>query len=271
MEDEVMKRAFLHKSKIKHEKYFMRVLSKVLELKILFSVLVLSFAALTVKAYNPHHYNHSELNIRLSDGGVFNISIDNRSFNHYQTHYTIPQLRPGRHYVRIVRYEEFYNGHTYTYHRPRVVFSAYINVPARMRIFSYINYRSRYIVESQTPLHQGPGHGGGYGPGYGHDYGDHYYNVMSQQAFSYLKSTIANTGFDSSKLDIAKQAVRTNRVTSMQVYELMLLLSFESKRLELAKYAYANTVDKESYYVVTRAFSFSSSIRKLNEYIGYAH
>lgn len=231
----------------------------------------LSFITLFSQSYNPHHNNLSELNVRLFDGAVFNITIDNRSYNNFQTNYTLSNLTPGRHFVKIVRFEEYFNGHSYTYVRPRIIFSGRINIAARSKINAYLNHRNRYVVESQFPIHQvPPGHGPGYGGGYGPGHGDYYHDVMSPQAFSHLRRTIANASFDSSKLSIAKQAIRMNRVTSRQVYDIMMLLSFESKRLELAKFAYANTVDKGSYYIVNEAFSFSSSIRELNEYLAYA-
>jgi hypothetical protein len=46
------------------------------------------------------------------------------------------------------------------------------------------------------------------------------------------------------------------------------MLSFESTRLDFAKFAYTYTLDKENYYMVNNAFSFSSSVAELNNFIG---
>ncbi len=253
-------------------------------MKKLLTLLSLSLIAISLHAYYPHHYNQSELVIRLYDGGVFNITIGNRSYNHHQTSYTIPGLSPGRHFMQIVRFDSYFNGYSYSYGPPIVVFSGHINISASTRIYAHINHRNRLVIDSRVPLTYGqPGHGGGYGHGYGNGYGHghgsgqghgqggYYYPVMSPQAFAYLKSTIANTSFDSSKLEIAKQAVRSNRVSSQQVFELVSMMSFESTKLDLAMFAYQFTVDKGSYFIVNNAFSFSSSIRRLNEFIASQH
>jgi hypothetical protein len=242
-------------------------------MKKLLALLSLSLIAISLQAYYPHHNNHSELVIRLYDGGAFNITIDNRSYNQMLTSYTIPSLAPGRHFVQIVRFDSYYNGYSYSYGPPIVVFSGHISISARSRIYAHISHRNRFVVDSRMPLTHyqpgQPGYGNGYGYGQGHDYGHggYYQPVMSPQAFSYLKSTIVNTSFDSSKLEIAKQAVRSNRVSSQQVYELVSLMTFESNKLDLAMFAYRFTVDKGSYFIVNNAFSFSSSISKLNHFI----
>ncbi|MCF8372573.1 MAG: DUF4476 domain-containing protein [Bacteroidales bacterium] len=56
-------------------------------------------------------------------------------------------------------------------------------------------------------------------------------------------------------------------MSSEQVLELLQMLSFDSYRLDLAKYAYIYTVDKHNYYIVNNAFTFSSNITALNQYI----
>ena len=44
--------------------------------------------------------------------------------------------------------------------------------------------------------------------------------------------------------------------------------SFEDGKLEFAKQAYANCLNKDEYYLVNQAFIFSSSKNELNEFIG---
>jgi hypothetical protein len=45
------------------------------------------------------------------------------------------------------------------------------------------------------------------------------------------------------------------------------MLTFESYRLDIAKYAYKKTVDKRSYLSVFGNFKYSSSITELKDYI----
>jgi hypothetical protein len=47
----------------------------------------------------------------------------------------------------------------------------------------------------------------------------------------------------------------------------MKLFSFESSRLEFAKFAYKYTWDINNYFLLNDAFDFESSIDELNKYI----
>lgn len=99
--------------------------------------------------------------------------------------------------------------------------------------------------------------------------------AMHKEDFQDALRTIRNQGFDSGKLRVAKQVARQNLLRSGQVKRIMLTMSFESSRLDFAKFAYASVVNPDKYYVVNEAFSFSSSIAKLDRHIdrqgGMAH
>jgi len=77
-----------------------------------------------------------------------------------------------------------------------------------------------------------------------------------------------NTAFDNRKLQIARNYVRGNRVTSAQVAGLMNTMAFDRNKLELAQFAYRFTIDKNNYFLVNRSFTFDSSVRKLNRFLG---
>ncbi len=110
--------------------------------------------------------------------------------------------------------------------------------------------------------------GGNYGNnGYGNNGGYNNDGAMRDYEFGMLLSTIRNTSFDSSKIDVAKTALMDNRVYSKQVLELVKLYSFESSKLEVAKFAYSRTIDKGNYFLVNGAFNFSSSTDELNRFI----
>ena len=66
---------------------------------------------------------------------------------------------------------------------------------------------------------------------------------------------------------MAKQIIYSNCLLCSQVKEMMMLLSFETDRLDLAKYAYKKTLDPGNYYKLNDAFTFETSIDELNEYI----
>lgn len=101
-------------------------------------------------------------------------------------------------------------------------------------------------------------------PGYTGVYGCPF--PMSQNDFESAKASIKAKSFDDSKLTLAKQIVGSNCMLCSQIKELMLLFSFESNRLDLAKYAWHHNLDKGNYYKINDAFTFESSIDELNQY-----
>ncbi len=90
---------------------------------------------------------------------------------------------------------------------------------------------------------------------------------MDQQDYEDAYQLISEESFDSSKLALAKQVISSNPMTASQILEICKLFSFESNKLEFAKFAYTNCVDKNKYYLLNEAFSYNSSKRELDEYI----
>jgi len=104
------------------------------------------------------------------------------------------------------------------------------------------------------------------------DYDTHYAytsspSSMSDRQFSQLLQSISKEWLETNKLKSATHIVNTNNLTSAQVKQLILLFSFEPNRLELAKQAYATTVDKENYSMINDLFCFSGSKLELARYI----
>jgi hypothetical protein len=91
---------------------------------------------------------------------------------------------------------------------------------------------------------------------------------MAPDRFAALKQLVMSRGFDSTKRDLLRGALVNNKVTAQQLYELLTLLDFESTKVEIAKAGYTSVIDKQNFYTVYNAFTFDSSIRELNQYIG---
>ncbi|MCB0820009.1 MAG: DUF4476 domain-containing protein [Bacteroidetes bacterium] len=90
---------------------------------------------------------------------------------------------------------------------------------------------------------------------------------MDQASFNSAIGTINNQTFEDNKLQIAKQVIGSNCVTSAQVAQIMGGFTFEESKLDFAKFAYGRTFDIGNYFVVNNAFTFSSSVDELNDYI----
>lgn len=90
---------------------------------------------------------------------------------------------------------------------------------------------------------------------------------MDQSTFGAAMGTIQKQSFEDSKLKIAQQVFSSNCLTTAQVTQIMGLFSFEDSKLEFAKFAYGRTYDLGNYFMVNNAFTFSSSVDELNEFI----
>ena len=90
---------------------------------------------------------------------------------------------------------------------------------------------------------------------------------MNPQDYDDAYQVISNESFDSSKLTVAKQVISSNPMTASQILGICQLFSFESNKLEFAKFAYPYCVDQNKYYLLNEAFSYESSKRELNNFL----
>jgi len=90
---------------------------------------------------------------------------------------------------------------------------------------------------------------------------------MNPYDFSNALQSIASKSFEDTKLTIAKQILSSNCLTAAQVKQVMQKFSFESTKLDFAKFAFGRTVDRQNYFQLNDAFEFESSITELNQYI----
>lgn len=98
------------------------------------------------------------------------------------------------------------------------------------------------------------------------DYG---YNnrVMNAQSFAAFRDVVVKERFDNSRVTIARQVIDQNFFTADQVKQLLQIFTTDSYKLDLAKYAYKNTVNKQDYFMLYEVFTFSSSKEDLANYI----
>jgi hypothetical protein len=97
-----------------------------------------------------------------------------------------------------------------------------------------------------------------------HNYG---WNAVCVTDFNIGCRSIRSFGYDSDRLRSAKRFVRNNYVSSHQIADMMRMFSFESTKLEFAKYAFHRTCDVQNYGTVFNHLGFNSSRRDLDCYI----
>lgn len=89
--------------------------------------------------------------------------------------------------------------------------------------------------------------------------------AVSNEKFEVYRSAIKAESFTSNQMEVAKQV--TYCLNTTQIKSIMEIFSFESNKLDYAKWAYANCVDKSNYFLLNSAFSFSSSKTELSNYV----
>ncbi len=199
-------------------------------------------------------YGSSELRLRLDNNAMFTVIFDRKIYDVPTSLFSLSGIRGGSHRLVVKqrvggRYGAF-----------RTIYNGNINIRAHSRVKAKINRYNRLVILNVTPIYND-----GYNDGYGN--GGGYYNKPLLDV-ARLQSSLRRASFESDKRIIAEQAISTHRVKANQVYRILTMFSFESTKLKVAKFAYRYCVDKRNYYLVNNAFSFSSSIRELNNYIG---
>lgn len=127
---------------------------------------------------------------------------------------------------------------------------------------SYINWYTQYTqAENQFPFPPQPnGNGCNLPTNSG-------WNQLNEKDFQRFVDQLKNESFDNTRLKSAKQFAKNNRLSADQVKAVTETFSFDSNRLEWAKYAYDYCYNPGSYFVLRPAFTFASYYNDLQDYI----
>lgn len=89
----------------------------------------------------------------------------------------------------------------------------------------------------------------------------------NNDAFNQFLLSLDNEGFDSNKLAKSKAYVNKGNLSAQQITEISKKFSFDSNRLDWAKYAYNRCYDKANYFLIKETFAFQSNYTELEKYI----
>lgn len=220
----------------------------------------------------------SQLYLRTTQGTYVSAIISGEQYFSNNGEIRALNLRPGNHSITIKESDiRKHRGYREANHRgDRVVYRGRIHIPNRSIVYARLNHRGGLIIDRvvserpasrridpqvvrpprpMPPQHPMPPHRG------------HRREFGSTAVFNTALEMVKNASFDSQKMAIAKQFASTNDLYSDEVLALTEAFDFESSKLTFAKLAYANTLDKENYFIVNKAFDFSSSSIALNMFI----
>ena len=90
---------------------------------------------------------------------------------------------------------------------------------------------------------------------------------ISDPDFEQLRNTVANTQYETKKMDTLKTLTGNVNFTTAQVGELMGLFSFQSNKLDVAKMLYMFTVDRQNYPSLASNFSFDAQKEDFKKFL----
>jgi hypothetical protein len=245
----------------------------------MYTLLLVSF--ISMAAFAAERPKQSRITIATYNNTDISVQVDGRRYDERDNTIRINNVDPG--YRRIQVYQREASG-LFGRVRERLIYSSTLYVKPRSEVDIFINRNGRAQVrESELDNRNGrkddrwdndnrwddrdrrddrrddrrnddgwdnsrPGRG------------------MSSQSFQSMMQTLRRESFDNTRLTLARQMIDRNSFETSQVREMLQLFSFENNRLDLAKYAYRNTVDRQNYHGLYDVFSYSSSRDELARY-----
>ena len=221
---------------------------------LLLSIVCFLFALQNATAYTTQ----TKLQLRAFDNSPIMVNVDGQNYGAYTNSQSIENLSPGFHQIQVFALV----ANPYSGNSRQLIYSGGITLPQYRALDAVVNPGNDLQIVCDVALLQPvpvrviptrviePVK----------DYGP---TAMCEREFNEFMCSLNKQWFDNTKVEVAKQMLNNYYVTANQVKRMLDAFTFESYKLEIAKYAYNHTVDPERYYVVNDAFTFSSSISEL--------
>ncbi|MBK9569366.1 MAG: DUF4476 domain-containing protein [Chitinophagaceae bacterium] len=234
-------------------------------MKRFFTLLIASVFSLSLLAFDGSRLSVSS----VATSTEMKIEIDGRKFSMNNNSVTVSYLAEGYHQVKIFREKNRKGNGFGSGRKSEVIFSSSIFLKRGFHLDITVNRFGKVMTDERRIDINDDWYNdeddyydtdnGGWNGGRG--------NVMNNREFSDMKDQIRKEWFENNRLISAKVIIDKNNFNMQQVKELMLLFTFENNRLEVAKYAYRKTVDKQNTYQLNDALTFNSSKDELARFI----
>lgn len=246
-------------------------------MKKIFTLLVSAIVTVTAFADNPF----SEINLTKLDNKRYIVEVDGRKFTPDNETIAIRDLQPGYHNVRIYSvkkggYPLF--GVLGGFAKRDLIYDNPIMLKPWYQVNISIKRAKVFVEEKRLNRSRSRNHDRNTDDRWNDrqdDYGNYDRNdrpvvhrPISEVNFTDLKAFLSHQSFDNDRLTAAKQQIGDSYFTVAQVAELMRLFSFENNKLELAKFCYDRTVDRDRYLKLCDQLSFSRSRQELSDFVG---
>jgi len=214
----------------------------------------------------------SIITVKSADNTDIRVILDGKRFEPHDDAIMFGSMEPGSHSIKIYRQRR--NG---WFSLPvagyELVYNTIVDLKRRTHLFITVERNGRISMQ-ENRLKRTSDRDRDYNRDneYSGQWGDHdshegYAGAMSDREFRQVLNSISDEWLESNKFKSASHIVKNNSLSTAQVEQILLLFNFENNKLELAKDAYLNTVDKKNYPMLFDQFSYSSSKRELEKYI----
>lgn len=230
-------------------------------------------------------YDGGKLTITLASNKNLQVYVDGRGYRDDNNSYVLNNIQPGNHQVAIYRVNGNNNGgwgngngRNGRYDKKgELVYSSNVYVRQSYHVDVMINRFGKAMVDERLisdrngnwdddDWNSGGYNNGGYNNG-GYNnggYNNGYGQAMNESDFNQVLQKIRNQWFG--KLGTARDAVTSNYLSTTQVRQVLQIFSAESDKLDLAKNAYKNTVDRQNFRQLYDQFSYAGQ-SELDRYI----
>lgn len=211
-------------------------------------------------------YDGSRLSISTTSTSMdLKFEVDGRKMNMQNNSVTLSNIDAGSHNVRIYRLSK----RSGFGKRQEIIYAGSVFVKRGFETEITVNKFGKIFIDESRIDNRDDVYNNGNGSYDENEGWDDmgYSSVMSARDFDQVKQMISKEWLESNRLVSAQTIIDKNMFTTQQVKEMMLLFTFENNRLDVAKAAYRKTVDKQNYYLLNDALTFSSTKDDLARFI----
>jgi len=244
-------------------------------MKKIFTLLVASVFTLTLFAAN----RPSQLSVSLPGNSNIRVIVDNSRYENSDNNITIGDLSNGYHSIKVYEVKNqsrFFNDSKLVYTSSVLIKPAYqVNIMINRNGKAIINEEK--LFDDRKYKDRDRDDRGGRNNDYPYnDRNDDRYEredhnrggyQMSNERFSKAMFVLERENFDNTRFTIAKEIVEDNYLSAGQVKQMLQLFTYDVNKLELAKYAYSKTIDKNNYFMLYDVFAMNSYKERLAEFV----
>ncbi len=227
----------------------------------------------------------SMVKVRVADNRPINVWIDGRYFNKRGTSVTVGDIPQGEHKLKIYSIASTRRGRAY---QEVIYYGKVYTYPEKITLFYYDPYsgevdtRNEYIDEyrkdypdmktggwrrEEQTSDQRPDDPNNSNAPVASPISSGETGSLTDGKIDKLKTKTDAKKNDTEKMNLLKEALKNETLTTGQVGTLMGWLGFESSKLDFAEWAYPKTVDKEIYNDLSTVFTMQQYKLEFEEFV----